>query len=87
MLENRLAVRTVAQIAVEAAREASPGLKVAGVMPGDRGTNYVEILVSAEGWGPDGCQITVGAFRNAGPAALKEHIVQALQRRLDEQRN
>ena len=86
-MENRLAVRTVAQIASEAAREASPDLKVAGVMPGDRGTNYVEILVNAEGWGAEGWQITVGAFRNSGPAALKKHIVESLQRRLDEQRN
>ena len=56
-------------------------------MPGDRGTNYVEILVNAEGWGAEGWQITVGAFRNSGPAALKKHIVESLQRRLDEQRN
>jgi hypothetical protein len=86
VLENRVAVRTVAQIAVEAAREASPALKVAGVMPGDGGTSYVEILINAEGWDDDSCQITVGVFRNAGPAALKRDIYNHLQRHLHEHR-
>ena len=76
-------MQAVAQIAVEAAREASPNLKVAGVMPGLGGTSYVEILINAEGWASS--QITVGAFRTAGPAALKKQIVESLQRRLDEQ--
>jgi hypothetical protein len=86
MLEHRLAVRAVAQIADEAAREASPDLKVAGVMPGDGGTSYVEILINAEGWDDDSCQITVGVFRNAGAAALKRDIVNHLQRHLHEHR-
>ncbi|MGH9239013.1 MAG: hypothetical protein ACRD3G_13315 [Vicinamibacterales bacterium] len=84
MIENRLAVRTVAQIAVEAVREASPDLTVAGVMPGDGGTNYVEILINVEGWDSDGSQITVGAFRNTGPAAFKKQISDSIQRRLHE---
>ena len=84
VIETRLPVRTVAQIALEAAREASPDLTVAGVMPGDGGTSYVEILVNVDGWDPDSCQITVGAFRNAGPAAFKRQVVESLQRRLHE---
>ena len=55
-------------------------------MPGDGGTSYVEILINAEGWDGDSCQITVGVFRNAGPAALKRDIVNHLQRHLDEHR-
>jgi len=86
VLEHRLAVGAVAQIAVEAAREASPDLKVAGVMPGDGGTSYVEILINAQGWDDDSCQITVGVFRNAGPAALKRDIYNSLQRHLHEHR-
>lgn len=78
MMEMRLAVRAVTQLAVEAAREASPDLKVAGVLPGDGGTSYVEILINAEGWDVD--QITVGVFSNAGPAALKHQIFSHLQR-------
>ena len=85
-MENRLAVRAVAQIAVEAAREASPDLRVAGVMPGDGGTSYVEILINAEGWDFEGYQITVGVFRNSGPAALKRAIYNHLQRHLHEHR-
>ena len=84
VIENRLTVRTVAQIALEAARETSPDVKVAGVMPGDGGTSYVEILVNVDGWDPDSCQITVGAFRNLGPAAFKQQVVESLQRRLHE---
>jgi hypothetical protein len=84
VLENRLAVGTVAQIAYEAAREASPDLRVTGVMPGEGGTSYVEILIQVEGWDPDNSQITVGAFRNAGPAAFKKQISDSLQRRLHE---
>lgn len=53
-------------------------------MPGDGGTSYVEILVNVDGWDPDSCQITVGAFRNAGPAAFKKQVVESLQRRLHE---
>jgi hypothetical protein len=87
VIENRLAVRTVAQIAHEAVREASPESRVAGVMPGASGTSYVEILINLEGWDPDNSQITVGAFRNAGPAALKKQIVDSLQRRLHEAHN
>ena len=78
MMEMRLAVRAVTQLAVEAAREASPDLTVAGVLPGNGGTSYVEILIKAEGWDVD--QITVGVFRNAGPAALKHQIFSHLQR-------
>ena len=84
MIENRLAVRAVAQIAAEAAREASPALKVAGVVPGNRETSYVEILVNVEGWEGDSPQITVGVFRNAGPAALKQQIYNHLQRLIHE---
>ena len=83
MVEN-LAVRTVAQIAWEAVREASPDLRIAGVMPGHGGTSYVEILINAVGGASDSSQITVGAFRNTGPAALKKQIVDSLQRRLHE---
>lgn len=86
VLEHRLAVGAVAQIAVEAAREASPDLKVAAVMPGDGGTSYVEILINAEGWDDDSGQITVGVFRNAGPAAVKRDIYNSLQRHLHEHR-
>ena len=53
-------------------------------MPGDGGTSYVEILVNVDGWDPDSCQITVGAFRNLGPAAFKQQVVESLQRRLHE---
>ena len=86
MVENRLAVGAVAKIAVEAAREASPDLKVAGVMPGDGGTSYVEILINAQGWDDDSCQITVGVFRNAAPATVKRDIYNTLQRHLHEHR-
>jgi hypothetical protein len=86
VIENRLAVSAVAQIAVEAAREASPDLKVAGVVPGNRETSYVEILINAEGWDDDSRQITLGVFRTAGPAALKQQIYNTLQRHLDEHR-
>jgi hypothetical protein len=84
VIENRLAVRTVAQIAAEAAREASPDLKIAGVVPGNRETSYVEILVNVEGRDDDTCQITVGVFRNAGPAVLKQQIFNQLQRHIHE---
>ena len=84
MIENRLAVSAVAKIAAEAAREASPDLKVAGVVPGNRETSYVEILIHAEGWDDDSRQITVGVFRNAGPAVLKEQIYTRLQRHVHE---
>ena len=53
-------------------------------MPGDGGTSYVEILVNVDGWDADSCQITVGAFRNLGPAAFKQQVVESLQRRLHE---
>ena len=86
MIENRLAVSAVAQIAVEAAREASPDLKVAGVVPGNRETSYVEILINAEGWDDDSRQITLGVFRNAGPAVLKQQIYSRLQRHLHDHR-
>ena len=86
MIENRLAVGAVAKIAVEAAREASPDLKVAGVMSGAGGTSYVEILINAECWDDESCQITVGVFRNHGPAALKRDIYNHLQRHLHEHR-
>jgi hypothetical protein len=86
VIENRIAVRAVAQIAAEAAREASPDLKVAGVVPGNRETSYVEILVNVEGWDDESRQITVGVFRNARPAVLKEQIYNHLQRLIHEHR-
>jgi hypothetical protein len=84
VIENRLAVRAVAQIAAEAAREASPDFRIAGVVPGNRETSYVEILVHVEGWDDDTHHITVGVFRNAGPAALKQQIYNHLQRHIHE---
>lgn len=81
VIENRLAMRAVNQIAVEAAREASPELTVAGVVPVAGGTSYVEILIKAEGW-----DATLGVFRNTGPVALKKTISDHLQRHLDEHR-
>ena len=84
VIEHRLAVRAVAQIAAEAAREASPDLSVAGVLLGDGGTSYVEILINAENRDLD--QITLGVFRNHGPAALKKDISTHLQRYLEENR-
>jgi hypothetical protein len=84
VIENRLAVRAVAQIAAEAARDASPDLKIAGVVPGSRETSYVEILVNVEGWDDDDRQITVGVFRNAGAAALRQQIYNHLQRLIHE---
>jgi hypothetical protein len=86
VIENRLAVRAVAQIAAEAAREASPDLKVAGVVPGNRETSYVEILVNIEGLDDESSQITVGVFRNAGPAVLKQQIFARLQQHIHEHR-
>jgi hypothetical protein len=86
VIENRLAVRAVAQIAAEAAREASPDMTVAGVVPGSRETSYVEILVNVEGSDEDNRQITVGVFRNARPAVLKAQIYDHLQRHIHEHR-
>lgn len=77
-----LAAGTVERIAAEAVREASPDLTITGVMPGQGGTSYVEILIRVEGWDEESCQITVGAFRNSGPVALKRQISESLQRRL-----
>ena len=53
-------------------------------MPGNRETSYVEILVNVEGWDDDDRQITVGVFRNAGPAVLKQQIYNHLQRLIHE---
>ena len=50
---------------------------------GDGGTSHAEILIKAEGWYVD--QITLGVFRNHGPAALKD-ISSHLQRHLEEHR-
>ena len=86
MVENRLPVRAVAQIAAEAAREASADLTVAAVVSGNRETSYVEILITAEGGGDDSFQFSVGVFRNAGPAVLKQQIVSSLQRHIHEHR-
>src|SRR5687767_799381 len=86
VIENRLAVRAVAQIAAEAAREASPDLKVAGVVAGNRETSYVEILVNVEGSDEDNRQINVGVCRNAGAAVLKAQIFDHLQRHIHEHR-
>ena len=86
VIEQRLAVRAVTQIAVEAAREASPELTVTGVVPVSGGTSYVEILIRAEGWDADTRQITLGVFRDAGPAALKKEIYDHLQRHIHEHR-
>jgi hypothetical protein len=65
-------------------REASPDLKVAGVIPGEGGTSYVEILITVEEPSAENWQLTVGAFRNAGAAAFKRQISESLQRRLHE---
>lgn len=55
-------------------------------MPGYGGTSYVEILINAAGRDDESCQMTIGVFRNAAPAALKRDIYNHIQRHLHEHR-
>jgi hypothetical protein len=65
-------VEDVTRIAREAAREQTPTVKVAGVVLGAGGSDYIEILVNLEGCRAEPCQFSLGVFRNVSEAALED---------------
>ena len=79
-------VEDVTRIAREVAREQSATIKVAGVVLGAGGGDYVEILVNLEGCRVEPCQFSLGVFRNASEAALKNAVSEQLRRHLDQHR-
>ncbi len=81
-----LDVQDVTRIARDAAREQSPTIKVAGVVLGAGGSDYVEILVNLEGCHAQPCQFSLGVFRNASEATLKNAVAEQLRRHLDRRR-
>jgi hypothetical protein len=64
-------VEDVTRIARDAVREHSYTFKVAGVVLGAGGSDYLEIVVNVEGC-QDPCQFALGVFRNASEADLQE---------------
>jgi hypothetical protein len=79
-------VEDVTRIAREAAREQSPTVKVAGVVLGAGGSDYVEILVNLEGCHAGPCQFSLGVFRNASEHDLRNAVAEQLRRHLDQHR-
>ena len=78
-----LTIDEVTRIARDAARAASPSLRVAGVtLGGGSESEYVEILVNVDGCKVSPCQVEVGAFRNVGESALREEITRKLREHL-----
>src|SRR5262245_21561869 len=80
-----LTVTDVTRIATEAARQQSPKLQVIGVTLGGQG-KYAEIIVDIAGCRTQPCRFSVGVFRDATPAALREEISGQLQRHIREHR-
>jgi hypothetical protein len=80
-------IDAVRRMAREVAREHSPAIKVAGVVLGAGGSDYVEILVNLEGCRAEPCQFSLGVFRNASEATLKAALSEQLRRHLDEHRH
>ncbi len=77
-------VEDVTRIAREEAREQAPTVKVAGVVLGAGGSDYVEILVNLEGCHAEPCQFSLGVFRNASERELRNAINEQLRRHLDQ---
>jgi len=77
-------VEDVSRIAREAAREQSTTLRIAGVVLGAGGSDYVEILVNLEGCRAEPCQFSLGVFRNASETALKDAVSEQLRRHLEQ---
>jgi hypothetical protein len=77
-------VEDVTRIARDAVREHSYTFKVAGVVLGAGGSDYVEIVVNVEGCQADPCQFAVGVFRNTSEADLKNAISEQLRRHVEE---
>jgi hypothetical protein len=77
-------VEDVTRIARDAAREQSTTVRVAGVVLGAGGSDYVEILVNLEGCRAEPCQFSLGVFRNASEAELKHTFSEQLRRHLEQ---
>ena len=73
-------VDDITRIAREAASEHSRAIKVAGVVLGAGGGDYVEIVVYLEGCHAEPCQLVLGVFRNASAAMLKNAVSEQLRR-------
>jgi hypothetical protein len=77
----------VTRIARQVANEHSPAIKVAGVVLGAGGSDYVEIIVNLEGCRAEPCQFSLGVFRNASEEVLKSAVSEQLRRHLTEHRH
>jgi hypothetical protein len=82
-----LDVSNVMRIARETTVEQSLPLKVAGVVFGGAGGDYVEILINIDGCPSEPCQFAIGAFRNGSETALRDEIAVRLRGYLDAYRS
>ena len=80
---HSLTVTDVTRIATEAARAQSSQLEVVGVTLGGEG-NYAEVIVDLAGCKAEPCRFSVGVFRDAAPAVLRDEIAGQLQRHIRE---
>lgn len=78
-----LTVTDVTRIANEAAREQSSQLEVVAVTLGGEG-NYAEVIVDIAGCKTEPCRFSVGVFRDAPPAVVRDEIAGQLQRHIRE---
>lgn len=74
-----LSASDVTRIANDAVRATSTELQVVGVTLGGSDSDYVEVLINIHGCHSGPCRIQVGAFRDAGAAALREQITRQLE--------
>lgn len=73
----------VMRIAREVTLEQSLPLKVAGVVFGGGGGDYVEILINIDGCPCEPCQFAIGAFRGGSEVELRDEIGERLREYLD----
>ena len=77
-------VSEITQIAVLAASEVSPDLRVVGVTTGAGGGEYAEILLNIEGCRKEPCRVTLGVLRDHTKSVLHAEIVTKLREHIAE---
>jgi hypothetical protein len=82
-----LDVTDVTRIAREAVRAQAAELHVVGVTVGDRDGDYAEVIIDLEDCGKEPCRVSIGVFRNASPASVRDEIVKRLERHVREHGN
>lgn len=74
----------VTRIATEVVREEHARLDVVGVIVGEGGGQYTEVILRVQGCQKHPCQVALGVFRDVSESALRAEIAHKVRQHVEE---